>query len=162
MKANLPLARQDRLIIKELDGELLIYDLDTDKAHCLNQTSARVWKHCDGSRNVIKLRELMEAEARSAVPEEMVWLALAQLEKARLLATAPPRPPRLTGLSRRELVKGFGIAAMALPAIISIVSPFPAHAASCGTIPYPSGCPCTFNSECGPPHNNCLGNGTCK
>ena len=32
----LPVARQKDLIVRELSDEVLVYDLNTDKAHCLN------------------------------------------------------------------------------------------------------------------------------
>ncbi len=48
----LPLARKNELIIQELPEELLVYDLARHKAHCLNKTSAFIWKHCDGETTV--------------------------------------------------------------------------------------------------------------
>ena len=72
MKADrnnqVPKARQEQLIVKELPDELLIYDLKRDKAHCLNETAALVWKNCDGHKTVDQLRELMEDNAGSPVP----------------------------------------------------------------------------------------------
>jgi hypothetical protein len=150
LKVNLPLARQDRLIIKELDDELLIYDLDTAKAHCLNQTAALVWKHCNGKRTVAQLRELMQQESGSLLPEEVVWLALDQLESFHLLEGVPGRPAYLKGMKRRELVRHFGVVALGLPLIFSIVAP---TAQAQG-----SGCknqPCTIDAECCPAHPNC-------
>ena len=44
----MPRARKSGLIVKEVDGEVLIYDQKTNKAHCLNPTAAKVWKYCDG------------------------------------------------------------------------------------------------------------------
>ena len=52
---ELPRARQASLIIKEVDDETLIYDLETDKAHCLNSTASRVWKSCDGRTSVAEI-----------------------------------------------------------------------------------------------------------
>ena len=131
MKEPLPLARETRLIIKELDDEVLIYDLDTDKAHCLNQTAALVWKHCDGKRTPTQLRELMEKETGSSVPNEVVWLALDQLEKFHLLDRSRAEQIHLAGRSRREVVRRIGIAAAALPVIISITAPTANAQASC-------------------------------
>ena len=37
---QLPKARTEQLIVKEVDGEVLVYDLTTDRAHCLNDTAA--------------------------------------------------------------------------------------------------------------------------
>jgi len=39
-----------RAYVKQADGEVLIYDLERNKAHCLNNTAARVWQYCDGER----------------------------------------------------------------------------------------------------------------
>jgi hypothetical protein len=125
-----PVARTESLIVKEVDGETLVYDLKTDKAHCLNETAARVWKNCDGHNNVSEIAEVLSRESNSSVKDEVVWLALDQLEKFNLLEDAPAKPAFLVGMTRRQMVARLGIAAVALPAIISIVSPTPASAAS--------------------------------
>lgn len=36
---TLPAVRHEGLIVQELSDEVLIYDLDRDKAHCLNPTA---------------------------------------------------------------------------------------------------------------------------
>jgi len=141
---QLPKARQTQLIVKELPDEVLVYDLKRDKAFCLNDTAAFVWKQCDGNRTVDQLRELMEKNAGSPVPEEMVWLALDQLETLKLLDDAPAKPLQLSGISRRNLVKRIGFAAIALPVIISISAP-PAQAQASGFAP---GSCCTTNANC--------------
>ena len=53
--AALPRARKDGLVIKELSNETLVYDLERDEAHCLNQTAGLVWKQCDGRTTVTKI-----------------------------------------------------------------------------------------------------------
>jgi len=118
-----PVARTESLIVKEVDGETLVYDLKTDKAHCLNETAARVWKNCDGHTSVSKIAEVLSRESNSSVKDEVVWLALDQLEKFKLLEEAPAKPPFLAGMTRRQMVARLGIAAVALPAIISIAAP---------------------------------------
>jgi hypothetical protein len=57
-----PLAREEGLVIQELPGELLIYDLNNHKAHCLNQTAAFIWKHCDGMTTVCEMAARLEKE----------------------------------------------------------------------------------------------------
>lgn len=38
MKSNLnPLSRKNDLVVQELDGEVMIYDLNANKAFCLNK-----------------------------------------------------------------------------------------------------------------------------
>ena len=47
-----PVARQNALVMQDVDDELLIYDLQTDKAHCLNRSAVLVWKLCDGTNSI--------------------------------------------------------------------------------------------------------------
>jgi coenzyme PQQ synthesis protein D (PqqD) len=158
LKENLPLARKERLVIKELDDEVLVYDVDSDKAHCLNQTAARVWKNCDGKRTVAQLRLLMEKEADSSVPEEIVWLALDQLEQFKLLNVHVSRPSHLAGMSRRQLMRKLVIAAaVSIPVITSIIVPTAAQAASCNSqTNRDDECPCNSSSQCA---SGCCRNG---
>jgi hypothetical protein len=146
----LPVARRRNLIVKELPDETLIYDLDSDEAHCLNQTAALVWKNCDGTRSAGELANLLEDELGASVPEGVVWLALDQLERFKLLSDPLAKPRHLQGTSRRDVIRSLGIAAaVSIPVITSIIAPTPAQAASCGSA---SGrdhdCPCTSSSEC--------------
>jgi len=156
-----PRARVARLVIRELHDEVLIYDLETNKAHCLNHTAALVWKLCDGRRTVAQLRELIEKDVGVALPEEAIWLALDQLAEFNLLTARVSKPSRLAGISRRHLIRSLGIAAtLSAPLITSIVVPTPAMAASCGSLTgRDNGCPCDFRSECA---SDCCRDGVCK
>ena len=147
MKA-LPLARKSSLIIKEVDDETLVYDLESDKAHCLNSTAARVWNSCDGNTSVSDIAAQLSSPADAPVDENVVWLALDQLEKFKLLDNAPAKPATIAGLTRRQMVARLGIAAAALPAIVSIVSP---HAsAQVSQNPIPPGFCCVSPNDCDP------------
>src|SRR5258705_6949561 len=120
MKQSIPLARKESLVIKELPDETLVYDRERDKAHCLNSTAALVWKNCDGKRTITQLRELLETDAGSPVPVEMVWLALDPLESFQLLDDAPLQQFHLAGMFRRSLGETVGFAVLAFPVILSI------------------------------------------
>jgi hypothetical protein len=139
-----PLARQSSLLVKTVDDETLVYDLETDKAHCLNDTAARIWKSCDGQTTVAAIAEQLSSPGQIPVDENVVWLALDQLEKFKLLDEAPAKPASLSGLTRRQMVARLGIAAVALPAIVSIVSP---HAAAQGSLRQPGVC-CVSPNDC--------------
>ena len=152
---ELPKARQAQLIVKELPDELLIYDLERDKAHCLNQTAGLVWKNCDGKRTVTQLRELIETNVGSPVPEEMVWLALDQLEEFKLLDEAPHKPVQFAGMTRRDMVRRVGFAAIALPVVLSIVAP---TAQAQGSLLPPGAC-CNSPNQC--QTNSCVQGGPC-
>jgi hypothetical protein len=131
--------------VRELTDELLVYDLDTHRAVCLNSTAAEVWRLCDGRRTAADIRGALEKSCGGPVPEELVWLALEQLGRDNLLDTRPARPAELAGLSRREMLRRVGLAAaVALPAVSSIVAPTPAEASSC----LPAGATCSTDAQC--------------
>ena len=157
LERPLPVARRTNLIVKELPDETLIYDLDSDEAHCLNQTAALVWKNCDGRKNVSQIRAWIEKESSAEVPEEVVWLAIAQLEKFNLLDKVPDRPAYPAAINRRVLVRRFG-AALAVPLIVSIVAPTAQAQGS-------PGChnqACVDSSQCCPQHPVCGPANKCK
>ncbi|MDX6613932.1 MAG: hypothetical protein QOD75_3118 [Blastocatellia bacterium] len=142
---TLPTARQERLVVQELPEETLIYDLDRDKAHCLNQTAAFVWKQCDGRTTPAELRQRLEGAFGPGMDEAMVWLALDQLEKFDLLQERIQRPAGMQRPSRRAVMRSMGFAALvAVPLITSIVAPS-VHAVS----------------SCAQPGDSCQGNGNC-
>ncbi len=128
----LPRARTERLVVCELADEVLIYDLERDRAHCLNQTAALVWKQCDGRTSVPEIARRLEQSLGAPVAEPIVWLALNQLGRRHLLQERLTQPVGMASLSRRKLIKMIGLtAAVALPLITSIVAPTAVQAASC-------------------------------
>src|SRR2546426_3632515 len=99
---NVPRARTEGLVIRELPDEVLIYDRDRDKAHCLNQTAALVWKYCDGKTTVPTIARRLERDLETkAVDEKIVWYALSQLSKDHLLEDSVVPPSMLAGMTRR-------------------------------------------------------------
>src|SRR6266550_6313102 len=149
-KQILPKARTEQLIVKEIDDEVLVYDLKTDQAHCLNKTAALVWQHCDGQRSMSDIADSIAKHTDAPVDERVVLLALDGLGKHELLEKSLMRPAYLEGISRRELAKQVGLAALAIPVILSISSPAPAQTASqcASSNNRPNGCPCGGNGNC--------------
>ena len=131
-----PRSREDGLVVQELEGETLVYDLGNHKAHCLNRAAAAVWRLCDGTRDEAALARLLGKEMACAADEDVVRLALRDLAGARLLREPLGARPRV---SRRRLIQRLGQAA-ALPFVVSIVSPPAAQAASCRAVISPSDC----------------------
>ena len=149
-----PLARKDGLVIQELPDEVLVYDLDSDRAHCLNQTAAFVWQRCDGRNTTEQIARKLGQQLDCSVDEKIVWLALDQLGRNHLLERQPLPPPALMGMNRRAMVRSLSIAAaLAVPVVTSILAPPPAQAATC----FPSGSVCSDPSQCCP-----AGSGTCN
>ncbi|HEY0004501.1 MAG TPA: PqqD family protein [Pyrinomonadaceae bacterium] len=139
-----PKARQQRLVVEELPDELLVYDLDRHRAHCLNSLAAYVWKQCDGVRSVAQIARLLESETGRQFGEEAVWVTLDQLSRFRLLEERLPLPSGMAGVTRRELVRKYLPAALSLPLIISLAAPSAAQTATCGAI----GTGCATNARC--------------
>jgi hypothetical protein len=128
---QMALARDEQLIVRELQDEVLIYDLTQHKAHCLNRTAAFIWNHCDGQTTADEIAKLMEEEWDTSVSEDVVWFTLDKLGKAHLLQERITLPQAHARLSRRSAVRQMGVGAlMAIPVVMSVVSPTPAAAAS--------------------------------
>lgn len=144
---SLPKARTDRLIIKELADETLVYDRDNDKAHCLNRTAALVMKNCEGNKSVAEISRQLGQETGASVSDDIVWLALEQLERFNLLEQAPLPPTSFTRIGRRGVIRSLGVATIALPLITSIIVPQVAEAQSC-VPPLAEGCPCSSSTQC--------------
>lgn len=142
-----PQTRQDGLIIRQLDNEILIYDTENDKAHCLNDTAALVWKECDGKKSVTEISRTLSRQLNAKVDERVVWFALKQFSRDHLLEEQMQLPAAFMngGLNRREMVRALGLAAVvAVPLVTSIVAPTAVQAATC----LPSGQPCTSSAQC--------------
>ena len=144
-QSNKPLARKQGLVVKEVSGELLVYDLDRDRAHCLNETAAMVWKYCDGGTNTKTIASLMAKDLNVTIDEEIVWYALDQLGKDNLLEQQLTPPSSFGKLNRRDMIRALGIATVvAVPVVTSIVAPTPAQAATC----FQTGANCTTGPQC--------------
>lgn len=140
----LPLARTDQLVVQELPDEVLIYDLVRHKAHCLNKASAAVWKRCDGRTTVAEMTRRLGRELAAPVDDDVVWLALAQLRRFHLLEEGSVSGRKV---SRRDLVRKYLPAALAVPLILSVPAPTPAQSASKCAGPCE---PCSGFADCCP------------
>lgn len=132
---NTPKSRDNELVVQELGKEVLIYDLNNHKAYCLNETSAIIWKLCDGKTSVGQMSLLSAGQLNKPISEDMIWLALDDFKQNNLLADNKSVRIEFNGLSRREVIKKAALASMvALPIIIGIIAPRAIHAASrtCG------------------------------
>src|SRR5262245_671974 len=122
--AEYPTARRDDLVVQETDNEVLVYDLKSNKASCLNSTASLVWNHCDGRKDVGEITKAVSAFTGSKVSTDVVNLALSQLSKSRLLKdqyTFDAGPDRV---SRREVIKKIGLSsAVALPVVVTLLAP---------------------------------------
>jgi hypothetical protein len=157
-KKTTPRARTEGLLVEELPHEMLIYDTERHKAHCLNPTAALVWKHCDGRTSVQELARLLAKTLGVSVDEDVVWCALNQLEKDHLLEEKIEWPVDVERISRRTLIRRVGMAVVLLPVITTIVAPTAmASASSCAG----PGQACSSAHPCCPGAGICAPNNTC-
>jgi hypothetical protein len=173
-----PRARSAGLLVRDLPGELLVYDKDRHQAHCLNRTAALVFRHADGQCTVLELADRLRAETGWPADESLVRSALEQLAGAGLLQADgdlpadvdPAAPFARSSVSRREVLRHVGLGAVVLaPVVTSLLVPTPAEAAAT-CIPVTScqsgvndGQPCYISNpatEC--TLRTCQGTGVCS
>lgn len=151
----LPQARKDGLLVEEVQEEVLIYDLERHKAHCLNRPAALIWRSCNGKNTIADMAALLEQKLGIPAREEWVWSAVKKLGRADLLTVQVGDTQRRPRYSRRAVLRklGLGLAAGAilLPVITSIVVPAAAShgtcvhlGGSCNGTPCCAGCVCTL------------------
>jgi len=133
--SQFPVARKSGLVVQEMPDEVLVYDLNSNKAHCLNDTAAKVWRACDGNTSVAEIA----ANFGKGNNEDLVWLAIDQLSESHLLESQIST--KFNGKSRRDVIKKIGLASIvAVPVIASLVAPQNALAAQ--------SCNCVNNNQC--------------
>ena len=149
-----PLAKKENIVVQDAENEVLVYDLNTNQAHCLNSTAAFVWQACDGKSSVDSISAALAEKSGKQVPQEIVWMAIEQLQEKDLVEmTSIP-----VGTSRREAIKKAGLAAMiALPIVASLSAPKSVMAST--------SCICNTVADCAPqpgcPTTSCTG-GVCR
>lgn len=143
-----PRAREEGIVVQELPDELLIYDRETDTAHCLGAVAARVWRNCTGEHDIAALTALSTNDGDAAA---LVGDALDELYAKGLLtqapASAPDAPPTVS--RRQAMARMAGLASA--PLIVSAMAPAAHASASCvpaNTNCSPTGTPCCGNLVC--------------
>jgi hypothetical protein len=123
MKKTTPRARNENIVVQNLKGEVLLYDLKINRAYCLNETAAAVYRHCDGKTTFEELRR----QSGENISDEVIRLAIEELNDLNLLAEKS-----FSRVSRRDLLQKAAFSAVALPLISMIAAPRAIHAASGG------------------------------
>jgi coenzyme PQQ synthesis protein D (PqqD) len=151
-----PKARSRQLVTHQVSDETLVYDLNSNKAHCLNHTAAFVWSVCDGDNTVAAIAGLAQDKFGAPINEEFIELALDQLNESELLEDTFRVSPKLP---RRQWIKRVGLTSVvALPVIASLVAPQNALAAQSCNCVNPG--ECLTQTSC-PSTVNCNGSGLC-
>jgi hypothetical protein len=130
-KANDFAPKRKEGIVRHLGNEVLVYDEQSNKAHCLNDLAGRVWQKCDGKTPVAEIARELTTETGTPVNEDLIWLAVRRLDKAGLLKQKKMPP---VSVSRRMAIRTLSTSLLALPAVVSILMPTTAEAASCAML----------------------------
>jgi hypothetical protein len=122
---KLPIARNENIVVQISGKEVLIYDLNTNRAYNLNETSSIIYQACDGKTTFTELT------AKYGFTDDVIFLAIDELSKEHLIEKSDEYNSPFKGLSRRAVLRKAGIASMvALPVIVSLTAPTAAMAQS--------------------------------
>ncbi len=128
-----PVARNLNLVIQRMENETIVYDLTTNHALYLNETSAIIWNLCDGRTSIGQIRDKLKEKFGTSVSSDFVWFAIYKLRKDKLLSSENEIDKQLKKFSGRRAIKRFGFdSTIAMPMISSVIAP---TAASCLTVP---------------------------
>lgn len=139
-----PFAITNDIVTQTTNQEILIYNVKTNRAMCLNETLTVIWQLCDGKRNLSDISFEASKKLKTSVTDEVIWLALDELDKNNLLVKSELKPiSNLSQVSRREIIRKIGLTtAVAIPLITGIIAPKAIHAQSGGGGTCPSGSCC--------------------
>ena len=129
-KIKLPSMRTANLVVKELSNEILIYDLEKNKAFCLNETARLIMDECDGVKSIDEAAESLNRKLKAGISEEMIWMVIEQLKNANFIKQEYEIPVQTTRVTRRKILQSAATLGIALPIITSLVAPTAAHAQS--------------------------------
>jgi hypothetical protein len=131
-----PVARNSDLLVRRFDDEVIVYDLITNNALYLNETSANIWKLCDGHRSVMDIRRELREKFKTEVSTDYVLFAIYRLRQDQLISDEDDIDIYLKkSWGRRTTKRRYGRGSlMVLPRISSVIAPT-AVAASCLAVP---------------------------
>lgn len=123
--------RIETTYVETLAAEVCVYDWERKQVHALNPMAAFVFGQCDGQTSPAQIAARLQSEFNTANGEELVWMSLARLEKARLLEQKVVAPSGAKVLTRRQMLQAIGVGAALLPVVASMAAPSPIQAQSC-------------------------------
>ena len=113
-----PESRKDQLLAQAVGKEVVVYDERTHAAHRLNPTAALVWRLADGRRTTSELARILHETMDAPDDEDLVRLALLELDRAGLILGG--LPPINEPITRRRMLQ---FAAALVPVVASISVP---------------------------------------
>jgi hypothetical protein len=138
-----PKARWSNLVVQKIKDETLVYNLESNRAFCLNQTASLVWNECNGLNTIEDINQNLIVKYQQKFSVDLVVLTIHELKKQGLIENDSIKTMDFT--SRREIVKKVGLATtMALPVISSVIAPGAIMAQS----GLPFGASCSSDPQC--------------
>ncbi len=107
--------------METIDGDAVVYDLDTKQVHCLKTLAAVVFSVADGTKTVADIAELASYRLARPVSEAEVHDVVLNLEETGLLNSSPLADGQ--GVSRRQALKTFAVAGAGAALITTISAP---------------------------------------
>jgi len=124
-----PRAREQGLLVEEVEGDTLVYDLDRHQAHCLGPVLAAVWRLCDGRRTPADIARRLRRPSGVDLDPEVVTVGLRRLSRARLIEGRALASANVSTRDRRALLKKAAL--LGGLALATITAPTAASAATC-------------------------------
>jgi len=124
------------LLSEPLDDELILYDRNRDRGHCLNRTAALVWRLSDGEHSIADMAAILRTELDPAADENLVRHTLDHLHAVHLVDGLSARSSDEMRASRRQFIAKIGlvgVASLLLPVVTSVATPAAAETVSCGS-----------------------------
>jgi hypothetical protein len=159
------IARSEDLLVEQIDGEAVVYDLESKEVHCLKPLAAVVFANSDGKSTSDEIALIAERELGTMFTASDIEAAASQLEAIGLIET--PFVVLEGGVSRRDIMRKTAFAgalAAFAPLITSIAAPSAAMAQSgrqagcgCGSDPLGGAGTCKNGDN-----NNCISHHCCQ
>jgi len=121
-----PLAYRDAVLLKSVGEQLVVYDRKRRRLHVLSRSAALVWEHCDGRRDVAQLAEIVSREFGTSADDQVVLVALQQLDAAGLLSARQESALLSNSVTRRDWMTQ-ALGGLAAGVVLPVVT-------SCGSI----------------------------
>lgn len=139
--ASAPAARPlDAFGIERVGDEFVLFDVELNRYHTLNELAFAVWRRCDGDRRVAALAQEM------SVRIDVVEAAIQQLGEAGLFLE--PEDGFASSMHRRRMLKlvaAGAVGSIGIPVVASITR-VGSEASATGNFTCPDGSGCTANA----------------
>jgi len=129
--------QRNTTVVTEVVGDGLgIFDPQSQQSYMLNATSALVFQHADGQTTPQQLTDLLRQKfnVSSSQADKLTWLALDELQNAKLVQGVSTTPAPRSLLSRRQMLSSMAAVGLSL-ALAPMVAPVTVQAGAGNVFP---------------------------